>query len=103
VNTRLFAPRAHRDLCEASLWLARTNPAVAHALVAEAERAARRLAERPMWGRRRPDLLPEPFRFWTLRGFPYLLAYDVWASPPRVLLVLHASRDLPSALAEFPA
>jgi plasmid stabilization system protein ParE len=102
VNTRLFSPRAYRDLREASLWLARSNPALAHALVAEAERAAKRLAERPMIARRRPELLPEPFRFWALRGFPYLLVCDVWASPPRILLVLHASRDLPPVLAEFP-
>ena len=91
MNLRSFTPRACRDLRDACLWLARTNPAVAHALAAE-ERAAQRLAERPLLGRRRPELAPEPFRFWALRGFPYVLAYDSWASPPRILMVLHASR-----------
>jgi toxin ParE1/3/4 len=54
-----------------------------------------------MLGRQRPDLLPEPYRFWSLRGFPYLLVYDAGATPPRILRVLHTARDLPAALADL--
>jgi hypothetical protein len=34
-------------------------------------------------------------------AFPYLLAYDAGATPPRILRVLHTARDLPEALADL--
>ncbi|HME21378.1 MAG TPA: type II toxin-antitoxin system RelE/ParE family toxin [Acetobacteraceae bacterium] len=101
MNARLFAPRARRELREASLWIARTNPAAARALITEAEHAAGRLADRPLLGRRRPELLPDPYRFWSLRGFPYLLVYNSTSVPPRILRVLHTARDLPPLLADL--
>ena len=101
MSARLFAPRARRELRAASVWIARDNPAAAHALIDEAVRSANRLADHPLLGRRRPELLPEPYRFWSLRGFPYLLVYNATATPPRILRVLHMARDLPAALAEF--
>jgi plasmid stabilization system protein ParE len=98
VSVRLFAPRARRELRDASVWIARDSQVTAHALVTEALRAAAMLARQPMLGRRRLDLLPEPYRFWSLRGFPYLLVYNASASPPRILRVLHMARDLRTLL-----
>ncbi len=94
MNDRLFAPRARRELRNAAVWIGRENPVAANALVSEALRMAGVLASQPMIGRQRPDLLPEPYRFWSLRSFPYLLVYNAAASPPRILRVLHTARDL---------
>jgi toxin ParE1/3/4 len=98
MNLLPFAPRALRELQAATEWISRQNPAAAQALVTEAVHAAERLVRQPKIGRHRPDLLPEPYRFWSLRGFPYLLVYDSAAHPPRILRVLHMARDLGSVL-----
>jgi toxin ParE1/3/4 len=98
VTIRLLAPRARRELREASIWIARDSPAAANAFVTEAMRAATMLARRPLLGRQRPDLLPAPFRFWSMRGFPYLLVYDSAADPPQIVRVVHMARDLGTLL-----
>ncbi len=33
--------------------------------------------------------------FWSLRLFPYLLAYNAASRPPRVLRMVHMARNLP--------
>jgi toxin ParE1/3/4 len=101
VSLRLFAPRARRELREASVWIARKSPVTARALVTEVVRAAALLAGQPMLGRRRLDLLPEPYRFWSLRGFPYLLVYNSSANSPRILRILHTARDLQTLLGDM--
>jgi len=98
LSLAVFAPRARRDLREALDWIARDNEAAARALLEAALRGARFVAARPLAGRSRPDLLPPPFRFWSLRGFPYLLVYDASQQPPPILRMLHMARDLPNAL-----
>lgn len=94
----LFAPRARRELREALVWVAQDNPAAADALLGAALSAARRLRERPKLGRIGSKLAPERYRFWSLRGFPYLLVYDAEAEPPVILRFVHQSRDLPAVL-----
>ena len=42
-----------------------------------------------------PAVAPERYRFWSLRGVPYLLVCDAEAEPPIILCFLHQSRDLP--------
>jgi toxin ParE1/3/4 len=98
VTSRIFSPRAQRELREAAVWIAEHNPAAAEALLAAAIGAARRLQARPKLGRIRPELAPERYRFWSLRGFPYVLVYDTEAVPPIILRFVHQSRDLPVAL-----
>lgn len=94
----LFAPRAERGLREAVLWIEQDNPAAADALLAAAIGAARRLQARPRLGRVRLELAPARYRFWSVRGFPYLLVYDAEAEPPTILRVVHQSRNLPAIL-----
>lgn len=89
MTSPIFASRAQRELREAAAWIAEDNPAAADALLAAAMAAARRLQARPKLGR---------FRFWSLRGFPYLLVYDAEAEPPIILRFVHQSRDLPAVL-----
>jgi toxin ParE1/3/4 len=98
VTSPIFAPRAQRALREAAMWVAEDNPAAADALLAAAMAVARRLQVRPKLGRVRLELAPERFRFWSLRGFPYLLVYDAEAEPPIILRFVHQSRDLPAVL-----
>jgi toxin ParE1/3/4 len=74
------------------------NPAAADALLAAAMTAARRLQARPKLGRVRLELAPGRYRFWSLRGFPYLLVYDAEAEPAIILRFVHQSRDLPGVL-----
>ena len=94
----LFTPRAERELRDAALWIEQDNPAAADALLAAAIAAARRLPERPKPGHVMLDLAPARYRFWSVRGFPYLLVYDAEAEPPIILRVVHQSRDLPAIL-----
>jgi toxin ParE1/3/4 len=98
VTSRIFAPRARRELREAAMWVAEDNAAAADALLAAAMVAARRLQARPKLGRVRLDLAPERYRFWSLRGFRYLPVYDAEADPPIILRFVHQSRDLPAVL-----
>jgi len=98
VRTPIFAPRAQRELRAAAMWIAEDNPAAADALLAAAIAAARILQTRPKLGRVRLELAPERYRFWSLRGFPYLLVYDAKAEPPVIFRFVHQSRDLPAIL-----
>ena len=98
MTSRIFSPRAQREMREAAVWIAEDNPAAAEALLAAAIGAARRLQARPKLGRVRLELAPQRYRFWSLRGFPYLLVYDAKADPPVILRFVHQSRDLPGVL-----
>jgi toxin ParE1/3/4 len=100
VTSPIFAPRAQRELREAAVWIADDNPAAADALLAAAMAAARRLQARPKLGRVRLEFAPKRYRFWSLRGFPYLLVYDAEAAPPIILILrfVHQSHDLPAVL-----
>jgi len=101
VTGRLFAPQALRELRQASVWIAKDNRGAADALLAAALRAAQQLAEKPQLGRVRLDLAPERFRFWALRGFPYLLVYDAEVQPARIIRIVHMARDLPVVLRDL--
>ena len=100
-----FAPQAARDVEAAAEWIADNagGPDAARRMVQAVLEAADRIASRPGMGRLRPDLLPAPFRFWAVRGFPYLLVYDADRSPAQVVRVLHMARDLPSLLGDLDA
>lgn len=97
-----FGPAARRDLRQALRWIAQENEAAAEALLQAALYSGRRIAEQPMLGRLRLDLLPSPYRFWRVAGFPYLIVYDAARQPPQVLRMLHMARDLASLLADLP-
>jgi len=100
LNAQLFTLRAQQELEDAAVWIYQDNPEAAEALLTAAERAAQLLQANPFLGRSLPDLAPEPYRFWLLRGFPYLLVYDAVLDPPMIVRVVHRSRELPAALDE---
>lgn len=100
---RNFAPQAQADLDRAVGWLLDQGSAAAAAerLLAAVLEAAELLARRPHLGRGRPDLLAEPFRFWSIPRHHLLLVCRSDAAPPTILRVLSAHQDLGPALAEL--
>jgi toxin ParE1/3/4 len=101
MNGGLFTPRARRELLQAIAWIAEDNPDAADALLAATLRAAGLVSGRPALAHVRADLAPAHFRFWSLRGYPYLLVFDVEHVPPVVVRVVHQARDLPVLLTDL--
>ena len=97
---RNFAPQAAANLDDAVSWLldGPAGPAGAEKLLAAVLEAGELIANRPLVGRRRPDLLPTPYRVWSLPRLGYILVYNPTTTPARVIRVLNAARDLPRAL-----
>lgn len=91
-----FAPRAQADLDELVGWLLDHGSAAkaAETLLTTVLEAAARLAERPLLGRRRPELLPDPFRFWSLPKQGVLLIYTTDLLATTILRVVRTNRDL---------
>jgi toxin ParE1/3/4 len=85
-------------LRQAAEWIAEDSPEAADGLLKVALRAAERIRAKPMLARVRVDLAPPRFRFWSLRGYPYLLVFDVESDPPLVARFVHQARDLPTLL-----
>lgn len=98
MNVGLFTPRARRELRKAAEWIAEENPDAAEVLLSTALEAARRVTQKPDLARALPRLAPPRFRFWSLRGYPYLLVIDTAADPPVVARFVHQARDLPAIL-----
>jgi plasmid stabilization system protein ParE len=101
MKPRLFTPRARRELRDAATWIAENNPDAAEALLRAVLRAAELVAAKPTLARVRLDLTPARFRFWSLRGYLYLLVFDVDRTPPVVARFVHQARDLPVLLSEL--
>ena len=102
MTPNFFGPVARDDLAQALAWIAGDNEVAARAMLQATLQSARRIVERPMLGRVRPELLPAPYRFWRVVGFPYLLVYNAERQPPVVLRMLHMARDLAPLLAGIP-
>ena len=81
---RNFSQQAAADLDHAVGWRLDHGgaPAAAERLLTAVLAAGEMLAERPHLGRVRPELLPAPFRFWSLPRWQLLLVYDPTTSPP---------------------
>ena len=100
---RNFSLQASADLDDTIGWLLDHGvaPATAERVLASSLAAAERIAERPLLGRRRPELLPEPYRFWSIRRHGLLLVYDPTSNPAKILRVLNTARDLPILLGDL--
>ena len=100
---RHFAPQAQADLDELVSWILDRGVAavVAERLLLSVLEAANRLAARPLLGRHQPDLLPDPFRFWSIPRHSLLLIYVADPAAPTILRVLSTDRDLGPILADM--
>ena len=92
-----LAPRAYREVLAAVAWIAQDNPSAARGLQAALKEAATLIGRHPGAGHERSELADPPFRFMTVRGYPYLLAYNADLDPPLITRFVHMARDLPSA------
>lgn len=92
---------ARRELAQAVRAIAQDDPEAADRLNDAVLDAARLIGTHPAIGRRRPDLAAPRYRFWSLPRHRHVLAYTDATSPPRILRVLHTSRDLPPLLADL--
>jgi plasmid stabilization system protein ParE len=100
---RNFSRRAAADLDATVSWLLDQGGAAvaAEQLLTAVLAAGERLAERPLLGRRRPNLLPEPYRFWSIPRWRLLLVYDPTTKPATILRVLNTAQDLLPLLADL--
>jgi len=100
---RNFSRQAAADLDDIVGWKLDHGDAAAAAerLLTAVLATGERLAERPLLGRRRPDLLPEPYRFWSIPRHRLLLVYDPTTDPATILRVLSTDQDLAPLLADL--
>ncbi|MEJ0072392.1 MAG: type II toxin-antitoxin system RelE/ParE family toxin [Pseudomonadota bacterium] len=96
-----YAPRASRDIAAAVRWISQDNPDAARALRHALDRAAEHIARHPEVGRLRPEVTAKAYRFLSMTGFPYILAYDPRPTPPIIARILHGARDLPEVLRDL--
>jgi plasmid stabilization system protein ParE len=84
---RNFSRQAAADLDHIIGWTLDHGSAgsAAERLLKTVLAAGERLATRPLLGRHRPDLLPEPFRFWSIPRHRLVLVYDPTTIPPTIL------------------
>jgi len=101
VTAATLSDRARRELLAAAEWIAEDNPIAAEGLIEAVEAAAETIGEHPQIGRRRPELARGPYRFLTLSGYPYLIAYAENEMPPIIVRIVHGARDLPRVLRDL--
>jgi toxin ParE1/3/4 len=101
LTSATFGPRARREFTGAADWIARDNPRAAQSFRDAIARAAELIGNRPQMGSKRPRLLNEPFRFWPVAGFSYLIVYNSERVPPEIIAIIHTSRDLPRVLRDL--
>lgn len=86
-----LTPRAQRDLLGIEDWIKQDNPPRALSFVVELVEHFRRLAERPLIGRARPEM---GAGFRSMPHGNFLIFYRPAAHGIDVLRVIHGSRDL---------
>jgi toxin ParE1/3/4 len=96
-----LTPEARREAANEVRRLAKRNPQAARDLRQAIVEAARLIGARPLAGRQHPELLPGPYRFWSLVRFAYLIVYDPEADPVLILRLIHTRRDLPRVLTDL--
>ena len=95
------SPAARRDVSEAIKWLKERNPPAAANLQLLVRAATTFLGTHPRAGSVRPEFSDGPFLFYPLAKFPYMIVYRPDRDPPRIVRVLHTSRDIPVILRAF--
>jgi plasmid stabilization system protein ParE len=89
-------PVAAREIDTIVTALADDNPAAAELWLDRLDSALDRLGAYPRIGHRRDDLTDRPVRFY--RVYSHLLVYRDDTTPPTVIDVVHAARDVAQRL-----
>jgi plasmid stabilization system protein ParE len=87
-----ISDQAEADLEEIWLYVAQYSFRSADRLLGEIYDALIKLAEMPHTGHLREDLVEEPLRFWSVRG--YMIVYRAETSPVEIVRVVSGRRDL---------
>lgn len=95
----ILTGRARRELARAVQQIAEDNPDAADRLNTAVLGATHLIGAKPAAGTQRRHLAGPRYRFWSLPQFRYVLVYTDATEPPRILRLLHTSRDLPPLLA----
>lgn len=100
---RNLAPRAIRDVEDAAAWFADGPGGVdrARRFAQAVAAAAGRISQRPLLGHRRAAFLPDPYRFYAVTGFEYLLVYNAERADAPVARLVYMGRDLGPLLADL--
>jgi plasmid stabilization system protein ParE len=103
IRPAILTVEARDDLRAELRWIGPENIPRAQALREAIAAAARHLGDRPLLGRRELDLLPDPYRFWSMTRFQVVLVYNAATMPPQILRILSTAQDLGPLLATIAA
>jgi plasmid stabilization system protein ParE len=87
-----LSPLAEQDVDEIVTYIAKENPASAHAFLDALFDTMEKLADYPDMGHLRDDLTDKPVKFWTFK-WHYLIIYKP-TSPIEIVRVLSGYRDI---------
>lgn len=94
-----LTPQADEDVFEIWSYIARDSVEAANQVEAAIYEACAFVAEAPMRGHIRRDLIRLPLRFWTVQPYRnYMVVYDPATSPLEIIRVLHGGRNIPVIL-----
>ncbi|HUB44640.1 MAG TPA: type II toxin-antitoxin system RelE/ParE family toxin [Acetobacteraceae bacterium] len=93
--------RARRELGAALRRIASDNPDAADRFYEAVRKAAHWIGGNPALGAHRPSLAGHRYRFWSIPRYRYVLVYTDATDPPRIVRIVHTSRDLPNVLADL--
>jgi toxin ParE1/3/4 len=94
----VLSRRAEREFHAVLAYISAQQPRAAQRLRDRFAAALEHIGRHPEIGTRREDVLPDPFRFWPVDGYPYLIVYNSRRRPPTVARFVHGARDLPALL-----
>ncbi len=93
--------RARRELGAALRRIASDTPDAADRLYQAVQQAAHWIGGNPARGAHGPGLADLRYRFWSIPRYRYLMAYTDVRDPPRIVRIVHTSRDLPQVLGDL--
>lgn len=93
--------RARRELGAALRRIASGSPDAADRFYEAVQQAAQWIGGNPALGVHRPGLADLRYRFWSIPRYRYLMVYTAASDPPRIVRIVHTSRDLPRVLGDL--
>lgn len=103
MSTYVLTPLARADIFQIWSYIASDNKLAADRVEQAIYEACDFISRGPMRGHIRPDLTPQPVRFWNLVRYPnYAIVYRPEIVPVQIIAVIHGKRDIRRLLKERP-